>query len=161
MVGNLRLYDKIILGSITVFALYMGISILFVNFPWGLVGTAFVFMGWSVLTRAYTYLYVEGRAIRPGDIPEWDLPEEETDEICWDDSRWIVDPDNPVPDRPEPTVERVGRVLSGETPPVSTSRIILGTTAAGGEISEPPSKKRGNEESKEDREIADMFRALP
>lgn len=139
MEGNLRLYDKIILGSMTVFALYMGIGSLFINFPWGIVGTAFVFMGWSVATRAYTYIYVENRPIEPGDIPEWDLPEEET---------WV-------------SADNGSRIMSAPAAPENSSRIILGPTAAGGEISEPPSKKRGNEESKEDREIADMFRALP
>jgi hypothetical protein len=127
MEGNLRLYDKIILGSMTVFALYMGIGSLFVHWPWGIVGTAFVFMGWSVVTRAYTYLYVENRPIKPGDIPEWDLPPEEAETSA---------------------------------APEYGSRII-GTTAAGGEISEPSSKKWDNEESKENREIADMFRSLP
>jgi hypothetical protein len=155
MEGNLRLYDKIILGGITVFALYMGIGSLFIHFPWGIGGTAFVFIVWSVVTRAYTYLHVEGRPIEPGDIPEWDTPREDEPEICWDDSRWIVDPDNPVSE------ENASRVISAPAAPEKGSRIILGPTAAGGEISEPPSKKWGNEDSKENREIADMFRALP
>jgi len=156
---NLRPYDKIILGGVTIFALYLGIGQLFINFPWGICGTVVVFIIWAIITRAYTYAFVEGRPIQSGDWgPEYDLPEEEP-EVCWDDSRWIIDPDRDSP-VPESQGEGQSRLLTAAVESVSSSRIILGPTPAGGEMCEPKSEKWESYERKEDRETADMFRAL-
>ena len=150
---RVRLSDKIVLGIVTLFFGFIAVVACFANFPWGIFVAMFIFLVWALVLRGYTWVVVEARGVESV-TPRYQVTSgEELEEIPFDDPRWIIDPSLP------PELENPGRILTGAQKPVSDSRIILGPTPAGGELTEPGRENR-DPKKEEDREWADMFRAL-